>query len=97
MAFADSTDAAGVAVGATRFVGFDERASVAAAMAAALASGCDRSRVISTAAFSGFFGGGFIASSFACIDAMARKSAAWAVAVRAPGYMSRTSSRIASA
>jgi hypothetical protein len=69
-------------------------------MAAALASGCSRSNVISTA-FSGFFGGGAFgftaASSFALIDAMARKSGAPAVAVKAPGYISRTSSKIASA
>jgi hypothetical protein len=69
-------------------------------MAAASASGSAKSKLTSTAAFAGFFGGGgfgFAASSFAFIDAMARKSAAPAVAVRAPGYISRTSSKIASA
>jgi hypothetical protein len=67
----DAADVAGVAsgavgvAGATRFFAFRAPARVAAAMAAALASGCDRSSVTSTATSSGFCGGGFIESSFA--------------------------------
>jgi hypothetical protein len=88
------------AVGGARYLVLAVSPSVFATMAAASASGSAISKVTSTAAFTGFLGGagfGFAASSFAFIDAMARKSAEPAVAVKAPGYISRTSSKLASA
>ncbi len=89
------------AVAGARYLVLAVSPSVFATMAAASASGSAISKVTSTAAFTGFLGGGagfgFAASSFAFIDAMARKSAEPAVAVKAPGYISRTSSKIASA
>ncbi|MGO9947678.1 MAG: hypothetical protein ACLPWG_12600 [Steroidobacteraceae bacterium] len=89
------------AVAGARYLVLAVSPSVFATMAAASASGSAISKVTSTAAFTGFLGGGagfgFAASSLAFIDAMARKSAEPAVAVKAPGYISRTSSKIASA
>ena len=78
------------AVGGARYLVLAVSPSVFATIAAASASGSAISKVTSTAAFTGFLGGtgfGFAASSFAFIDAMARKSAEPAVAVKAPGYI----------